>query len=96
MKAELIEHTKVIDELGNTIEMKLWSLPATSEDRPFGYKYSLVYIVNDVRIIGYDNAEAKGDHRHVRGNERPYKFTDIRKLIQDFYRDIKRFKGGKL
>ncbi|HDH04861.1 MAG TPA: hypothetical protein ENH01_03990 [Nitrospirae bacterium] len=96
MKAELIEHTKVIDELGNTMEMKLWKLPEATEDRPHGYKYSLVYIADNVRIIGYDNAEAKGDHRHVRGNERPYKFTDVRKLIHDFYRDIEKFKGGTL
>jgi hypothetical protein len=96
MRAKLIDHTKVIDELGNTIEMKLWKLPSHSEDRPHGYKYSLVYIVNDVCVIGYDNAEGKGDHRHVRGNERPYKFTDVMKLIHDFYRDIEKFKGGKL
>lgn len=96
MKADLIEHTKVIDESGNTIEMKLWRLPKANEERPHGYKYSLVYIVNNVRIIGYDNAEGKGDHRHVRGNEQPYKFTNVRKLIHDFYRDIERFMGGKL
>jgi len=96
MKAERIEHSKVIDELGNTIEIKLWKLPEAAEDRPHGYKYSLVYIVDDDRVIGYDNAEGKGDHKHIRGNEKPYKFTNVRKLIHDFNRDIERFKGGEL
>jgi hypothetical protein len=96
MKAELIEHTKIIDDSGNTIEIKLWKLPEGTQDRPHGYKYSLVYIVDEIRVIGYDNAEGKGDHRHIRGNEQPYRFNNVRKLIHDFYRDIEKFKGGKL
>ncbi|MBI4826097.1 MAG: hypothetical protein HY807_06705 [Nitrospirae bacterium] len=96
MKAQLIENTKVIDGSGNIIEVKLWKLPEATEDRPHGYKYSLVYIVDDARVIGYDNAEGKGDHRHIRGNEKPFKFTNIRKLIHDFYRDIEKYKGGEL
>jgi len=43
--------------------MKIWQVPV-SEDKPHGYKYSLVYIVGGERLIGYDNAEGKGDHRH--------------------------------
>ncbi|MBI4681800.1 MAG: hypothetical protein HY757_01665 [Nitrospirae bacterium] len=96
MKAERIEHSRVIDESGNIIEIKLWKLPEATEKRPHGYKYSLVYLVDDKRIIGYDNAEGKGDHRHIRGNEQLYKFTTVRRLIHDFYRDIERFKGGEL
>ena len=96
MKAELIEHSKLIDELGNTIEITLWRLPEPTRDRPHGYKYSLVYIVEDKRIIGYDNAEGKGDHRHIRGTEKPYKFSDVWKLTEDFYNDIEKFKRGEL
>lgn len=96
MRAELIEHSIIIDELGNTIEMKLWRLPRPIKDKPHGYKYSLVYIVEDERIIGYDNAESKGDHRHLRGTEKSYKFIEVWKLIQDFYKDIEKFKRGEL
>lgn len=96
MKAELVEHSKVIDESGNAIEMALWRLPKPTKDKPHGYKYSLVYIVEDKRIIGYDNAEGKGDHRHIRGTEKPYKFVDVWKLIQDFYKDIEKLKRGEL
>jgi hypothetical protein len=60
------------------------------------YKYSLVYIVEDTRVIGYDNAEGKGDHRHIRRKTEPYKFVSLRKLANDFYGDIKRYKRGEI
>ncbi len=94
MKAKLIRHEKVIDELGNNIEIKMWQLPKPTKDRPHGYKYSLVYIADDERIIGYDNAEGKGEHRHIRERVEPYRFVSIKKLVQDFYSDIERYKGG--
>jgi len=96
MKAQLIRHEQVIDELGNVIEVKMWRLPASTDDRPHGYKYSLVYIVDDIRVIGYDNAEGKGDHRHIRGKIESYNFISLRKLAHDFYKDIEKYKGGKL
>ncbi|MEW5745395.1 MAG: DUF6516 family protein [Nitrospirota bacterium] len=61
MKADLLEHTKLVDDAGNIVEIKLWKLQAPTTDKPHGYKYSLVYIVDDLRVIGYDNAESKGD-----------------------------------
>jgi len=63
MQATIIRHDKVTNEQGNTVEIKLWKVPA-SLDKPKGYKYSLVYIVEGQRVIGYDNSERKGDHRH--------------------------------
>jgi hypothetical protein len=96
MGTRLIRHEKVFDELENTIEIKLWELPGKTRDKPHGYKYSLVYIVNDIRVIGYDNAEGKGDHKHIKGKTETYKFTSLKKLANDFYRDIQQYKRGKL
>jgi hypothetical protein len=58
MKGIKILHTKEIkgDEL-------IWRAPK-SEDKPFGVKYSIVYIKDGKRLVGYDNAEGKGDHKH--------------------------------
>jgi len=69
--------------------MKIWEVTAT-KDKPHGLKYSLVYIVGGKRIVGYDNAEEKGDHRHFHGKEHPYTFSSIEKLFEDFKRDINR------
>ena len=91
MKSVLVRHEKVTDELGNTVEIKLWKVPWTP-DKPKGYKYSLVYIVEGERVIGYDNSEQKGDHRHYRGQEKPYTFTTLRQLADDFLADVEEYK----
>jgi hypothetical protein len=43
------------------------------------------------RVIGYDNAEGKGDHRHYDDREKPYTFRSLRKLVEDFSKDIERY-----
>ncbi|MCX5804301.1 MAG: DUF6516 family protein [Proteobacteria bacterium] len=90
MKTQLVFHQKVTNEKGGTVEVKIWELPQTSKDKPHGYRYSLVYILNGTRIIGYDNGERKGDHRHYGNREEPYRFISIERLFEDFYRDIRR------
>lgn len=94
MKAELVYHEKKYFEDGSFQEIKIWQVPV-SEDKPHGLKYSFAYVVNDKRIVGYDNHERKGDHRHYKGREFPYKFEGLQKLWQDFRNDIKRFKEGR-
>ncbi len=88
MKSELLIHDRVEDKQGGIVEVKVWSIPK-SADKPHGFKYSLVYIKNRERIIGYDNSEGKGDHRHYRDREMPYKFLGIDQLFEDFYKDLR-------
>lgn len=96
MKADPVRHVRVKDEFDGLIEIKIWRLPKPTPDKPHGFKYSMVYIMDGRRVIGYDNAEGKGDHRHYMDKERPYEFAGIDKLIDDFRRDMERFKrGGK-
>ncbi len=73
------------------IEVKLWSVQPTF-DKPHGFKYSLAYIVNRKRIIGYDNGERRGDHRHYEEREEPYKFESIDVLIRDFLEDVAKWR----
>jgi hypothetical protein len=82
--AHLVRHEKAVDELGNIVEVKMWRLLKPSKDKPHGYKYSLVYVVNGRRVIGYDNAESKGDHKHYGARELP-----------NFINDIEKFKRGE-
>lgn len=77
MRATLVNHVKVRDERGNIVETRMWEV-SPCQDKPHGYKYSLVYIVNGVRVIGYDNGEEQGDHRHFGDTQQPYKFTTLR------------------
>lgn len=94
MKARLVFHTKTIksDEL---VEIKIWQMPK-SLDRPHGIKFSAVYVKGGKRLLGYDNAEQKGYHRHFLDKEEPYKFVSIRKLLDDFMKDIETIRGRKL
>lgn len=94
MRARLVYHTKDVDEKGDIIEIKIWQVPRT-EDKPHGFKYSLAYISGSKRVIGYDNSERKGDHKHIEGKEIPYKFISIDRLFKDFEQDIARFKKEK-
>jgi hypothetical protein len=75
------------------VEMKIWQVPY-SRGKPLGLKYSLVYIQKGERVFGYDNAEGKGDHKHLGGDEIPYEFKDMDTLIADFYIDIRGFVEG--
>ena len=95
MKAILIKYVKVVEDKGNIIEVRLWKVHPVP-DKPHGYKYSLVYVVNGNRVIGYDNAEGKGEHRHYRDKTEDYKFENLKKLTEDFYRDIDKYKKGEL
>jgi hypothetical protein len=87
MKARLIYHVKEYRADGSAEEIKIWQVPATG-DKPHGLKYSFAYIVEGERVVGYDNFEGKGDHRHYRGEEHPYVFESLDKLWGDFKQDI--------
>jgi hypothetical protein len=91
MRATLIHHTKVTDERGNTLEIKIWKLAKPTGDKPHGYRYSLAYVVDGARALGYDNGEGKGDHKHIGSKQEAYKFSDIDTLFSDFYEDLRRF-----
>jgi hypothetical protein len=84
-------HTKEIR--GNEIvEIKIWKVPRTT-DRPHGVKISIVYIKEGKRLLGYDNAEGKGYHRHFMDREEDCSFSDIWKLLEDFKKDLTALRG---
>ena len=89
-KAVLLYRDKAVLPDGHIVEMRIWRLPAASEERPHGLKYSLFYGREDERIVGYDNEAGKGDHRHIRNQEEAYAFLDVETLVADFLADIRR------
>ena len=94
VKSKLLKHNKFKEDSGNITEVKIWQI-RPSADRLHGYKYSLVYIVNGKRVIGYDNSESKGDHRHYGNKEERYEFKGIDKLFDDFHNDIRRVRKNE-
>ena len=95
MKAVLIFHDKKRDELGNIMEIKIWRVPV-SDQAPHGFKYSMAYVANGIRVVGYDNERGKGDHKHLAGQELPYHFTTPANLLNDFLADMEAWKRGDI
>ncbi len=91
MTSRLIIHTKEVKE-DEMVEIKVWQVPKT-KNTPDGVKISVVYVRNGKRLIGYDNAEGKGYHRHFKDREGPYSFSNVQTLLNDFKNDLRSIRG---
>jgi Family of unknown function (DUF6516) len=88
MKASTIFRLKYELDDGAIVEMVIWNVPVAVVGSRHRFKYRLYYGKDGKRIVGYDNERGKGDHRHLRGHEHPYRFTSQEKLIADFLADV--------
>ena len=95
MKATRIFYDKTLLPDGSIIEMVIWRLPQSTEDRPHGLKYRLFYGRDGKRIVGYDNERGKGDHKHLYDKEKRYRFISIEKLVADFLADVERIEHAQ-
>ena len=82
--AQLITRFKDVTADGALLEVVIWKVPKPVPPTDHGYKYSAVYVVDGVRIVGFDNVRGKGHHCHLDGGEVPYTFTGVDQLIEDF------------
>ncbi|MBI3795162.1 MAG: hypothetical protein HY280_10630 [Nitrospinae bacterium] len=87
MKGVKLFHRKKRYPDGGIIEMKIWRV-APAGDKPHGLKVSLVFIKNGERVIGYDNAEGRGYHRHYLNRVENYDFRGVDALMADFLKDV--------
>lgn len=85
--ATLVLHEKFSHGSG-IVELVVWSVPEPVPPSSHGFKYRLVYVMGDVRVVGYDNERGKGDHKHLRDAETVYTFTSVEALLADFWRDV--------
>ena len=88
MKAELlIDERHVLDDSA-FVEIVVWQLPRPTRESKHRLKYRLALVRDGACILRYDNEAGKGDHRHRRGKEEQYTFTDTDRLLTDFWRDV--------
>ncbi len=88
MKAEpLIDERHVLDA-DTFVEIVVWRLPRPARGAAHRFKYRLALVHKEVCVLRYDNEAGKGDHRHIRGSEKPYAFSDPDTLLEDFWRDV--------
>ena len=83
MAAQLTTAIKNINPDGSLLEIVIWKVPKPVPPTEHGYKYRAVYVVDGVRIVGFDNERGKGDHCHINGKELPYAFKGVDQLLED-------------
>ena len=84
MTAQQITGIKNVNPDGSILEVVIWKVPKPVPPTEYGYKYRAVYVVDGVRIVGFDNERGKADHCHIDGKELPYAFTGVDQLLEDF------------
>jgi hypothetical protein len=90
MDAKLITEFKHVADDGGIIQMIVWRVPEAVPPTEHGFKYRLVYVVEGVRVVGFDNERGKGDHCHIDGEEHPYHFSTVDQLIADFITEVEK------
>ena len=90
-KANLVLHEKIVRDDGAVVELIIWQLPRATPDRPHALKYRLYLGRGGKSLVRYDNEAGRGDHRHIRGKEMPYRFVSLASLRRDFESDMKRY-----
>ena len=95
MKATpLLQERRVVAE-GAFVELELviWQVPSSVPGSSHGLKYRLAFVVNGSCVLRYDNEAGKGDHRHVGEEQTPYTFTTPEQLLEDFWKDVDRWRS---
>ena len=75
------------------IEWVVWRVPKPVPPSEHGFKYRAVFVVDGVRVIGFDNERGKGDHCHLNGKEQPYQFRGVEALVEDFIAAIETWRA---
>ncbi len=91
MKAVLLVRVRIVYSKTAFAELVLWKVPKPLAGSEHRFKYRLAYVVDGRCVLRYDNEAGKGDHCHFGGEERPYEFVTVEKLIVDFQDNIARW-----
>ena len=95
MNAQLVLRRRDVFEDGSFTEMTVWRVPKPVPPSEHRFKYSLVYIVEGKRVLGYDNERGKGDHRHIGDVERPLHFETMADLVDRFVAEVQQMRGDR-
>jgi hypothetical protein len=94
MSARLRLRRRTTYEDGSFTQMVIWEVPQPIPPSEHIYKYSLVYVVDGRRVVGYDNERGKGDHRHIGDVEESLAFVSIEDLLRLFLVDVETARKG--
>jgi Family of unknown function (DUF6516) len=89
MKARLLAKAKEVRDDGSIVELVIWQLNEPLPPCTHLYKYRLFFGTVGETRVRYDNERGKGDHRHRAGNEEPYAFMSVDRLLDDFESEVR-------
>jgi hypothetical protein len=92
MDAEPLMNERHVLDTQTFVEIAVWRLPRPLRGSTHRFKYRLALVSNGICMLRYDNEAGKGDHRHLRNSERPYRFSDPEALLADFWNDVKKWR----
>jgi hypothetical protein len=84
MKAVSVLRARTRIDNRSFVETVIWRVSKPVKGSSHFFKYRLVYVVDAVCVIRFDNEAGKGDHVHIGDREEPYVFTDTQTLLADF------------
>ena len=94
MNAELMFNERHALSDDTFVEMVVWRLPSPIPGSRHHFKYRLALVVDGNCVLRYDNESRKGDHKHIGTQEIPYTFTTPKALLDDFWKDVDRWRTG--
>ena len=62
--------------------------------RRHGVRYRLAWIQDGTCRVLFDNHHGKSDHSHIDGEEKPYPFTTVDALFEDFLTEVRKLGGA--
>jgi hypothetical protein len=92
MQAELLMDERRELGLGHFVELRVWKVPKPVRGSGHAFKYRLAYVVHGKCVLRYDNEAGKGDHKHIGGVEKPYRFSTPARLYDDFMADVENWR----
>lgn len=93
MRARLLLRERVILDESLFAELVVWRVPVSVRGSAHDLKYSLALVSEGVCVLRYDNEAGKGDHKHMGDMESPYRFTTAERLLDDFWKDVDRWRN---
>lgn len=84
-KADLLLSERTILDDISFADVKVWQVPSPVLGSAHEFKYSLAYVEGGTCVLRFDNERGKGDHFHLDGQEKPYAFTTLAALYDDFW-----------
>ncbi len=68
--------------------MVVWQLPQPIRGSRHNYKYRLACVIDGQCMLRFDHEAGKSDHYHRDGDEFPYNFVSLDRLLEGFWRSV--------